>query len=251
MNSLAVIILTKNEEVNIVDAIEAAKACATEVLVVDSGSTDGTVELAKAHGARVVFRAWTNDFAAQRNFALTQTESDWVFYVDADERITPDLAQAVEQVIAANEAKQYSVTRKSVAFGTKFNHGVLKPDHVARLFPRTAVTWVNPVHEHPECDLPLVQLPGYLEHYTYRSWAQWEGKVMQYTSIWAEEAYERGRRISLSGVFLHSLGGFFKMFFGRLGFLDGWMGVFMCCHHFFYETMKYLKLHEQQRMKQK
>ncbi|MEG2765621.1 MAG: glycosyltransferase family 2 protein, partial [Acidaminococcaceae bacterium] len=87
MSKLAVIVLTKNEEKNIADVIANAKGCADEVVIVDSGSTDGTVTMAQALGARVVYRAWDHDFAAQRNFALTQTDADWVLYLDADERM--------------------------------------------------------------------------------------------------------------------------------------------------------------------
>ena len=175
-----------------------------------------------------------------------------MLYLDADERLNDELIQSVKAVVDEGKLDcQFSMERKSVAFGTKFNHGVLKPDHVARMFPRTAVTWVHKVHEHPECDLPLRFLPGHIEHYTYKNWHHWEGKLCQYTTIWAEEAYKRGKRISLSGIFLHSLGGFFKMFVSRVGFLDGWMGTYMCFNHFFYTLLKYLKLYELQRAEKK
>lgn len=250
--SLAILILTKNEEDNILSVVENAKKCTDEVVIIDSGSTDKTVELAKQAGATVAFRAWDDDFAAQRNFALTQTNSDWVLYLDADERLNGELIAAVKKVVVSEKFDhQYAMERKSVAFGTKFNHGVLKPDHVARMFPRGQVTWINPVHEHAESPLPLENLPGHIEHYTYKNWHHWEGKLCQYTTIWAEEAYARGKRISLGGIFLHSLGGFFKMFVSRAGFLDGWMGTYMCFNHFFYTMLKYLKLHELQRMNKK
>lgn len=87
MSSLAILILTRNEEDNIVSVVENAKKCTDEVIIIDSGSTDRTVELAKEHGAKVSFRAWTDDFSAQRNFALEQTKADWVLYLDADERL--------------------------------------------------------------------------------------------------------------------------------------------------------------------
>ena len=165
MSSLAILILTKNEEDNIVDVVENAKKCTDDVIIIDSGSTDKTVDLAKAQGATVCFRAWTDDFSAQRNFALEQTGADWVLYLDADERLNDELIAAVKDVVEHDSlTHQYSMERKSVAFGTTFNHGVLKPDHVKRLFPRTTVTWVNKVHEHPECALPTRNLPGHLEH---------------------------------------------------------------------------------------
>lgn len=246
MSSLSVLILTKNEEENIVSVIRNAKQCGGDVIVVDSGSTDKTVELAQQEGVMVTFRAWDNDYAAQRNFALEQTRADWVLYLDADERLTPALRETIRAAVAKNEKIQYSIQRKSVAFGTQFNYGVLYPDRVPRLFPRDSVYWVGQVHERPECQLPLQKLPGHMEHYAYRNWQQWETKLCRYTTIWAQDAYKRGKRISLPGIFFHGVGGFLKMCFVKRGFLDGWMGFYLCCLHFFYTILKYLKLHELQ-----
>lgn len=248
MNSLAVLILTCNEEDNITDAVENAKKCTGEVIVIDSGSTDRTVELAEKAGARVAFRAWTNDFSAQRNFALEQTKADWVLYLDADERLNDELIGEIKTIVnAGNMDTQYSITRKCVAFGVTFSYGVLYPDHVLRMFPRKEVHWVNKVHEHPECRLPAKELSGYIEHYTYKDWREWEEKLCLYTTIWAEDSYRRGKRTSMAGIFTHSLGGFFKMFILRRGFMDGAIGSYLCCTHFFYTMLKYLKLHELQR----
>ena len=248
MHSLAILILTCNEEDNVTAIVENAKKCTDEVIIIDSGSTDRTVELAEKAGARVAFRAWTNDFSAQRNFALEQTTADWVLYLDADERLNDRVITEIQAVLKKPQMdNQFSFVRKSVAFGTKFNHGVLEPDHVSRMFPRDQVKWVNKVHEHPECSLPVKNLPGHIEHYTYKNWHHWEGKLCQYTTIWAQDAYRHGKRISLSSIFTHSLGGFFKMFILRAGFLDGWMGTYMCFNHFFYTMLKYLKLYELQK----
>ena len=273
MSRLCIIILTKNEEKDIEAAVQNARQCADEVLVVDSGSTDRTVELAKKNGARVVFRAWDNDFAAQRNFALTQTEADWVLYLDADERMNDELLAAVKKIVANNRSaagaenrnataagqassdapatilanktgrKQYSLQRKSVAFGKKFSYGPLHPDWVTRLFPRESMTWTGKVHEHPECSLPQEKLPGHLEHYTYRNWQEWEEKMARYSTLWAEEAYHKGRRASLPEALLHGIGSLFSTLLLRLGFLDGWMGICLCCMYFSYTMLKYLKLY--------
>lgn len=247
MKTLAVIILTRNEEANITDVVANAKQCANEVLVVDSGSTDNTVSLAEQHGARVCYRAWDGDFSAQRNFALKQTEADWVLYLDADERLRQETVQAVLRILETGKMEmQYRLQRKSVSFGQTFHHGVLHPDHVIRMFPRERVLWKNKVHEHPECDLPMENLPGYLEHYAYQDWKEWEEKLCLYTSIWARDAYRSGKRTTLPGIFFHAVGGFCKMFFAKAGFLDGLMGSYLCCTHFFYSMLKYLKLYELQ-----
>lgn len=258
MSSLSIIILTKNEETDIEPAIQNARQCADEVLVVDSGSTDRTVELAQKNGARVVFRAWDNDFAAQRNFALSHTDADWVLYLDADERMNHELVQAIRNVIAKDttsttrdrtDRKQYKLLRKSVAFGKKFSYGPLYPDWVSRLFPRNSVTWVGKVHEHPECSLPLEKLPGHIEHYTYRDWQEWEEKMSRYSTIWAEEAYHKGRRTSLPEALLHGIGSLFKTLLLQRGFLDGWMGICLSCMYVSYTMLKYLKLYGLQKMR--
>ena len=249
MASLAVLILTKNEEENIVSVIQNAKQCSQEVIIIDSGSTDDTVKLAKQQGAIIAFRAWDNNYAAQRNFAKEQTQADWILYLDADERITPELAKDIRRVIAANAKKQYSLQRKSTAFGVKFNYGVLHPDWVPRLFPRESVSWIGLVHERPECVLPVEKLKGHIEHYTYKDWKQWETKMSLYTTIWSKDAYDRGKRISLAGVFTHAAGGFFKMCFIKRGILDGWIGFYLSCFYFFYTALKYLKLYELQKNK--
>ena len=265
MSTVSVIILTKNEETDIEAAIRNARQCADEILVVDSGSTDKTVELAKKSGARVVFRAWNNDFAAQRNFALTQATSDWVLFLDADERMNDELIQAIKKVMAYASAeeigaslhagasqpewrKQYSMQRRSVAFGKKFSYGPLYPDRVFRLFPCNSVNWVGKVHEHPECSLPLEKLPGHIEHYTYRNWQEWEEKMSRYSTIWAEEAYKKGRRTSLPVALLHGIGSLFSTLLLRRGFLDGWIGICLSCMYFSYTMLKYLKLYQIQRM---
>lgn len=131
-----------------------AKKVAAEVLIVDSGSTDKTVQLAEENGAKVVYRAWDNDFAAQRNFALQHVETEWVLYLDADERMNDELCCAVEKAMAAKTQKQYSIMRKIHAFGFTYKHGIFKPDEVLRLFPVNKVHWENKVHERPVCDLP-------------------------------------------------------------------------------------------------
>ena len=98
--TLAIVILTKNEENNIVDVIENARQCTNEILIIDAGSTDKTVELAENCGAKVFYRAWDNDFAAQRNFALDKTAADFIFYIDADERLTPKTVEHVKKILA-------------------------------------------------------------------------------------------------------------------------------------------------------
>jgi len=248
MKTLAVIILTRDEEENITEVVKNAKQCTDEVLVVDSGSKDKTCPLAREAGARVVTRLWDGDFSAQRNFALKQTKADWVLYLDADERLMPECIQHIGRILQMGTADaQYRIKRKTVSFGAIFQYGALYPDYVIRMFPREQVVWVNPVHEHSECPLPTKTMDGYLRHYAYRDLNEWIEKLKLYTSIWAENAYRDGKRVSAAVPLAHALVGTFRVLILKAGFLDGWPGIYMCINHFFYTLMKYLKLRELQR----
>ncbi len=251
MPQLAVLILTKNEEQNIREAIENAMACADEVVIIDSDSTDNTVAIAKEAGAKVVNRAWDNDFAAQRNFALNSTWAEWVLYLDADERLNPELIADIKRVVEEDVPKQFEIVRKTVAFGKMFKHGALRPDTVTRLFRRENVSWVGQVHERPICTDKKNQLKGFIEHYTYDSWEKYLEKMNHYTTIWAADMYDQGKRVSLAGVFGHVANAYVKAVILRLGFLDGFMGIFMCISHAYYTLMKYLKLYNLQRTRSK
>lgn len=246
MDNLTVVILTKNEETNIIAAVENANRVTSSILIVDSGSSDDTVSLAKKNGANVVFRAWDNDFSAQRNFALEHVDTEWVLYLDADERLNENLIKSIQSSIVKDNNVQYVIKRKSIAFGKKFEYGTLKPDFVPRLFKTKHVHWVNKVHEKPVCDDKVELLDGFIEHYTYSSWKQWFEKFNHYTTIWAQDAYSKGKRGSITKAILHSIFGFLQMLIIKKGVLDGGMGIVLCLMHFFYTLTKYLKLIEMQ-----
>ena len=247
MSSLTIVILTKNEQENIVDVVKNSLKVADRVIVVDSGSTDRTVELAEDNGAKVAYRAWDNDFAAQRNFALEYVDTEWILYLDADERLNDNLIAAIKEAISTNVDKQYSLQRKSVAFGKEFKYGVLKSDFVPRLFKTNHVKWVNKVHEKPVCEDKLEILSGYVEHYTYPSWEHYFNKFNQYTTIWAQNAYERGKNISFCSAYGHAIFSFIQMLIFKRGILDGRLGITLCVYHFMYTLTKYIKLIDLQR----
>ena len=177
MNSLTVVIITKNEEHNIVDAIKNAFTVASKVVVVDSGSTDNTVELAKENGALVVTRQWDNNFAAQRNFGDQHVETEWVMHLDADERIGEELVEAIKVIPLKNKEALYKFNRINHAFGRDFRFGVLAPDTVLRMYPLGKATWIEKVHERPVGDLPIVKLDGYLKPFVYTDFNQYLNKM--------------------------------------------------------------------------
>lgn len=244
---LTVIVLTRNEIRHIADCLaglgEGAEAAGLDLdlLVVDDGSDDGTVELAKAAGARVVGRR-LNTFAEQRNFALSQAAEGWVFFLDADERFSPELLAAVSRHMAARPVAAGSVMRRNFAFGRRHRFGPLKPDRVIRLFPPNSVRWEGRVHERPIFDLPVRPLGGHLLHLTYHSWGQYLTKQRRYADLWAEEARAAGKTATPLKAFLRAGAGFLKMMILNLGLLGGPVAWSLCWYHGAYTLTKYLKL---------
>lgn len=249
MNNVTVVILTKNEEEHIVDVIKNAQKLTDKVLIVDSGSTDRTVELAIQNKAKVSYRAWDNDFSAQRNFALRHVDTEWILYLDADERMTDELIDNIKNELRKNKDYKYSFYREIHSFGFKYRYGIFKPDEVIRVFKTNSVVWKNKVHEHPECKNKKKVLHGMVIHYTYKNWQHWLDKAGNYTTIWAEDNFSKGKRTSPLEIFCHGLYGFFRAYFIQCGFLDGWAGVFSSYQHLFYTLIKYLKLYELQKYK--
>lgn len=242
-DNLTVVILTKNEEKDIVDAIKNAQKLTDKVLIVDSGSSDKTVALAEANYAKVIYRAWDNDFAAQRNFALQHVDTDWILYLDADERINDELVANIANAVASGKEAMFRLERRNSAFGRDFKYGVLGPDSVVRLFPSKCVKWEGKVHERPVGKFAEKTLGGYLKHYTYASFDEYQEKMNKYASIGAEDRRQRGKTCSiLRDLVFRPAFAFFKMYVLKAGFLEGWMGFVLCLNYANYTLNKYVKL---------
>jgi glycosyltransferase involved in cell wall biosynthesis len=241
---MSVLILTKDEEKNIVDVVQNAKKCCENVFIIDSGSVDDTVKLARENGAKVLFRAWDDDFAAQRNFGLQEADTKWVLYLDADERLNDELICSIKEVVGKDEPKQYIIKRKSIAFNQEFNYGVLRPNFVARLFPRESAKWINRVHEKAVCDLPKETLRGHIKHYTYINWEQFLNKMNKYSTLSAQRYIAQDKKCYFfRDVVLRPLWAFIKVYFMQGGFLDGKMGWMLSVSHYAYTMNKYAKLY--------
>ena len=240
---LAVIILTRNEEKNIRDCIASADF-ADEVIVVDSGSDDMTCEIAEALGAKVYQHPMDEEgFAGQRNFALDQTTAEWVLYLDADERITPELAAEIRQHIGKMPQQAADIKRISVVIDQRMYHGVYRPDYITRLFPRDKVQWEGVVHEHAQTDLPIIRLQSPAHHYCLTSWEQYFEKFNRYTTLMAEKMHQHGKKTNLMAAHLHAIFAFLQMYIMKRGFLDGKLGFILCEYHYFYTLTKYVKLY--------
>ena len=241
MAKLAVLILTFNEELHIEECMNSA-AFADEIVVIDSGSTDRTVEMAENAGAKVAVRPMADGFAAQRNFALTQTDAEWVLFLDADERITEELAKEITSVVAQNEPVAYELLRYNFIFRQPMNHGVFRPDYSLRLYPRTAISWTGLVHEKAHVSCPVHRLKSKMLHYTYDDWERYFSKFNNYTTIMARKMYEEGKTASLAKLLFRPLWAFFRVYILQNGWRDGKLGLIFSINHFFYTFVKYAKL---------
>lgn len=243
MNTLTVIILAKNEESHIHDCIQSA-LFADEILLIDDYSTDNTVSIAQSLGARIVQHALNGNWAQQRQFALTQAQSDWVLFLDADERITPELATEIQTTLNSEDLYAYLLPRKNVFHHNRATHGSVRPDKVLRLFPKEGATVQGMVHETIVIPYEQRSLHHYLEHYTYDNWEQYFRKFNTYTSVAARQYHENGKACSFwKDIVLRPHWAFIKIYFLQKGCLDGKMGFILSIYHYMYTLTKYVKLY--------
>jgi hypothetical protein len=242
---VSAVIIARDEAARIGACLDSLAFC-DERLVVDSGSTDGTPEAARAHGARVLHQAWLG-YGAQKHHAVQQAAHDWVLCVDADERVSPALRTAVEQALAAPQSMAYACPRRNRFLGRWLRHGEGYPDWSLRLFHRAHARWSeDPVHERVLCDGPVARLGGDLLHESQDSLAQYEAKQERYVELAAQALWRRGVRVNALRPWLSPALRFLKMYLLRLGFLDGWPGllhIFVGCRN---SHRKYRRLRQLQ-----
>ena len=246
IHKIAVLILTYNEEKNIEECVSSA-SFAHEVIVIDSGSTDSTMEITQRLGAKFAYHPMNEGFAGQRNFALTQTEADWVLYLDADERITPELAGEIQEVIQQQEQCAYQILRRNVVFGQHVKYGGHSPDWSLRLYPRMAISWEGVVHEQANVTLPIKKLKNHMFHHTYTSWERYFFKFNQYTTMVAEKMLEKGKKANMTDIVVRPWFGFMRFYLFKSGWRDGKIGFILAVFHAFYTMAKYVKLYYLQR----
>jgi glycosyltransferase involved in cell wall biosynthesis len=231
-------------EVDRLDACLASLAFCSEIVVVDSGSTDGTRELAVARGARVIEHAFEG-FRAQKDFAVSQASHDWVLCLDADERVTPRLRAAIETARDTGfAAPGYRFARCTEYFGKFLRHGNAYPDRVLRLFDRRRGGWRagREIHEHAVVDGEVATLAGDLEHRAYRSLDDQLRRYRQYATMMAADMHARGRRAHLSNLVVNPAWRFVRGWVLRGGFRDGWRGFVFACVEADYVREKFVRL---------
>jgi glycosyltransferase involved in cell wall biosynthesis len=241
------VIIACNEERRLRAAIESLSFC-DEVLVVDSGSTDRTQAIAREAGARVVVNTPWPGFSVQRNFALDQARHDWVFALDADERVSPALRDEIGALCAGGLTQAaYRMPRVSFYLGRWIRRTDWYPDWQTRLFDRRRARWHGTLHESVKVDGPTGALRGEIEHHPYEDIADHLRRIDRYTTLWAQSAYAAGRRAGLVRIMLHPLWAFFRNYVLRGGMLLGVAGLVISTLNSFYVYAKHAKLGELQR----
>jgi len=245
--SISVCIVTFNEEDRILECLESVR-WADEIIVVDSFSTDRTVEYARRFTDRIIQRPWPGH-VAQKNFALDQAQCDWVLCVDADERVSPELAAEIQDVLRAPDRHEvgYTMPRKTFYLGRWIRHGGWYPDRKLRLVRRGTARWggTDP-HDRLHVRGPVEALKGDLLHYTYRDISDHLRTIDRFTSIAAREIHEAGGRHPLIRMLLHPPARFLRMYLLQFGFLDGVPGLLVAVLGSYYVFLKYAKVWELQ-----
>jgi glycosyltransferase involved in cell wall biosynthesis len=248
---LTVLIPCKNESHNIRDCIASIRPIADEILVADSRSTDNTLDIVRElGGCRIIEREFV-DYANFKNWAIPQALHPWVLIVDADERVTEELAAEVRQILdrADPSFDAYCMRRDNFFLGCRIRHCGWNRSTILRLFRRDVCRYGSArVHEQLDVSKDRVgTLRGKLLHYTCTSLPQFIDKQNRYAIMWAEDHHAAGCRTSVLGIFFRPVARFFQLYFLRGGVLDGTAGLIVCMSNAFYTFLKYADLWHLQR----
>jgi glycosyltransferase involved in cell wall biosynthesis len=246
---LTVLIPCKNERLNIKDCIESVRGIADEILVADSGSTDGTLDIVRSlGGCRIIEREYVNS-ANFKNWAIPQAQHEWVLVVDADERVSPELASEIRSVMSAPAHDAYRMRRDNFFLGHPIRYCDWNTPQLSRLFRRDLGRYQERrVHADVEIAGGNVgDLQGKLLHYTAWDLADFVAKQNRYSTWSAEDLHDRGKKHGLLLSLLRFPIRFFYLYVLRLGFLDGMAGLVVCsimAHYAFLKSAKLWALHD-------
>jgi len=240
---LSVILITRNEAHNLEACLKSLQGLADEIVVVDTRSSDETVAIAQRFGATVSQPDDWPGFGPQKNRALALATHPWILSIDADERVTPELAAEIQQAMARNDFAAYTMGRLSWYCGKFIQHAGWRPDYVLRLFRRDCAQFSNDlVHERVMTQQPVGQLHHHLLHYSYQDFSQVLAKVDAYSSAAAQQAFNRGERGSMGKAIGHGAWAFVRTYVLRAGFLDGAHGLALAISNAQTSYYKYVKL---------
>ena len=248
---VSVVIITKNEEKNISDCLESAFLISKDVIVADTGSTDNTVAVATKKGANVILINWEG-YGKARNEAASVGLNDWIFALDADERITPALADAIKKLTLIENNILYGCRRESFLINKKIKHGDWGRDKVYRLYNKQFTRWdLVAVHENIiSVGLKKQLIAGSILHYTMDSLETYKLKTLHYAHLSAEKYFSQHKKATFIKRFLSPIFAFLQTYLFRLGFLDGKEGFLIAKHSALYVWSKYDLLKKMKKIKE-
>jgi len=247
--NLTVIVLTKNEEENIVDCLESV-SFADELIVIDDESTDRTVELAKQFTTNILTHALGKNFASQRNFALNSAHGRWVLFIDADERVSQKLRVEIERVVEnEKEASGFYIKREDFIWGTALKHGEVANIKILRLARNRTGKWKGRVHETWRISGRKKELRNVLMHTPHPTMKSFVDEIDAYTTLRKEELLEEKRKARAIDIVLYPIGKFVVCYFFKKGYKDGIAGFIyagmMSLHSFLVRGKTYISQHEE------
>ena len=240
---LSAVLITRNAA-TVIDACFESLAFADEIVIVDSASSDGTLEIARRRGVRVVQKEWLG-YGRQKQFAVEQAAHDWVLCIDADERVSPELRASIEAALTAPVSPVFRMARRNRFLGRWLAHGEGYPDWSPRLFNRLNARWSDDlVHEKVLYAVTPGTLRGDLMHDSFEDLAVYLDRQNRYTTLAAQQAFELGRSAGALHLLASPVVRFFKFYLFRLGFLDGMPGLLHISIGCMNSCIKYAKLIE-------
>ncbi len=245
---VSIAIIAQNEENNIEECLKSVQ-WGDEIILIDGGSTDRTVEFAKMLGARVIHNPWPGHIE-QKNFAIDQCKNEWIFSLDADERVSPELLNEITKVFTEKTelADGYFCPRKVFYLGRWITHSGWYPDYKIRLFKKSLGRWggYNP-HDKIILNGNSKKLRGDILHYPYKNISTHLNRINSYTTIMADELFKKGSKSNFLKIIFRPYFRFLRSYIFKLGFLDGFQGLVLSILGSYYVFLKYIKLWEIQK----
>lgn len=238
---ISVTIITLNEENNIKKVLQNIKGLVNEVIVVDSGSTDKTVEIAKKSGAKVFFRKFDN-FANQKNWAAAKVTNKWILSVDADEEVSVKLAEEIREAIKKEKIVGYIIPRRNFILGKEIKHSRWSPDKHIWLWRKDFGRWVGDVHEEVKVLGKVGELKNSKIHYSHKTLSKFLDANNFYSTLLSESMFKNKVSFSPFKMFWNALFEFNIRYFYKLGFLDGWRGFTLAYLMAIFHLMIWIKL---------
>jgi glycosyltransferase involved in cell wall biosynthesis len=240
---ISAVVLAKDEEKNLPDCLESIKWC-DEIVLIDDDSVDKTIEIAKKFKAKIFIHSLNNNFAQERNFGLQKAQGEWVLFVDADERVSPELKEEISEAIKNTNINGFFLKRQDLFGGKILRHGETANVRLLRLAKKGKGEWQREVHEIWEIKGEKSELKNPLLHYSHQTIVEFLEHVNFHSSLHAQALKREGVKPSLFRMITNPLGKFIQNYIFRLGFLDGTPGIIVALMMSFHSFLARAKLYQ-------